>query len=463
MPWGGDGVVPMERRKAEGRQVSGLHSRCPWLTGEQLFEEIQERIMTSREKVNRALAHHSGPVPLDFGATAVTGMHVSIVAGLREYYGLEPRPVKVSDPYQMLGLIEDDLAEVLGIDTIGVPTRMTMFGFPNEDWKEFTTPWGQRVLVAGQFEVKPATDGGLWIYPQGDTEAPPSGHMPAGGYFFDALIRQEGEVDEENLNPEDNCEEFGLLTEADCRYYEQAIAAASRSQRAVVAALGGLAFGDIAMVPAPGLKHPRGVRDIASWYMATVANPEFIKAVFDYQLRIALRNLETFRQIAGDRIDVLFICGTDFGTQTSTFCSREAFAELYQPYYRAVNDWIHQHTGWKTFKHSCGAVANFMPDFIESGFDIINPVQCSARGMDPVMLKERYGDRLTFWGAGIDTQHVLPFGTPEEVRRQTLERCEIFGHGGGFVFNSIHNVQAQTPIANLVAMFEAFREYQAGV
>ena len=109
------------------------------------------------------------------------------------------------------------------------------------------------------------------------------------GYFFDALIRQEGELDEEHLNPEDNCEEFGLLTEADCRYYEEAITAAFRTQRAVVATLGGLAFGDIAMVPAPGLKHPRGVRDVASWYMATVANPDFIKAVFEHQLRIALR------------------------------------------------------------------------------------------------------------------------------------------------------------------------------
>jgi uroporphyrinogen-III decarboxylase len=120
-----------------------------------------------------------------------------------------------------------------------------------------------------------------------------------------------------------------------------------------------------------------------------------------------------------------------------------------------VNDWMHRNTKWKTFKHSCGAVEPFVESFIECGFDILNPVQCSAAGMDAERLKARYGDRMVFWGGGVDTQKVLPFGTPEDVRRQVTERCRIFSRNGGFVFDAIHNVQAGTPVENIAAMMEA--------
>jgi uroporphyrinogen-III decarboxylase len=123
-----------------------------------------------------------------------------------------------------------------------------------------------------------------------------------------------------------------------------------------------------------------------------------------------------------------------------------------------VNDWVHGHTRWKTFIHSCGSVVALLADIIEAGFDILNPVQCSAAGMDPRTLKERFGDRITFWGGGVDTQRTLPFGTPEAIRREVQERMEIFGHGGGFVFNTVHNVQATTPTENLLALYEAVQE-----
>jgi len=135
---------------------------------------------------------------------------------------------------------------------------------------------------------------------------------------------------------------------------------------------------------------------------------------------------------------------------------------LYFPYYQRVNEWIHSHTQWKTFKHSCGAVAKFLPSFIEAGFDILNPVQCSAVGMEPEQLKANFGDRIVFWGGGVDTQRLLPFGSPAEVREQVLRRCEVFAPGGGFVFNTIHNVQAGTPVANIVAMLDAVHEFNGG-
>ena len=193
--------------------------------------------------------------------------------------------------------------------------------------------------------------------------------------------------------------------------------------------------------------------------MATATAPEYVKYIFEKQTDIAIANLERLKERVGNKIDVMYICGTDFGTQISTFCSAETFRNLYLPYYKKINGWIHENTGWKTFKHSCGAIEPFIPLFIEAGFDVLNPVQCSARGMDPVLLKEKYGKDIVFWGGGVDTQKILPFGTPEQIKEQVKERCEIFGKDGGYVFNAIHNIQANTPVENLVALFDAFKAH----
>jgi hypothetical protein len=227
----------------------------------------------------------------------------------------------------------------------------------------------------------------------------------------------------------------------------------------MITVLGGMAFGDIALVPAPNLVHPRGIRDIAEWYMSLAGRPDYIRAVFSRQCEIALGNLERIHGRIGDSVDVVMLCGTDFGTQRGAFCSVQTFRDLWFPHYKRINDWIHEHTAWKTFKHSCGSVERFVPSFIECGFDILNPVQCSAANMEPEKLKAKYGDDIVFWGGGVDTQKTLPFGTPEEVRRQVLERLEIFSCGGGYVFNTIHNVQARTPVENIVAMLDAVREF----
>ncbi|MBI24294.1 MAG: methyltransferase [Roseibacillus sp.] len=395
---------------------------------------------------------------MDFGSTAVTGIHVSSVELLRDHYGLEKRPVRVCEPYQMLGEVEEDLADAMGIDTVSVVPHKTLFGFPNENYKEFQTPWGQVVLVSEHFNTRVEPNGDVFIFPEGDMTAPASGQMPSNGFFFDTIVRQPV-IDEDKLDPEDNLEEFGLISDEDLDHYRNELDRLEGTDRAIVATLGGMAFGDIALVPAPFLKHPKGIRDIAEWYISTAARQDYIHEVFSRQCDYAVQNLEKLNKVLGDRIDVVFLCGTDFGTQVSTFCSPQTFSDLWAPYYRQVNDWIHRNTSWKTFKHSCGAVESFMEHFIEVGFDIINPVQCSASGMDPRVLKEKYGDRLVFWGGGVDTQKTMPFGTPEEVRREVLERCEIFAPNGGFVFDSIHNLQALSPVENMVAMIDAVREF----
>jgi hypothetical protein len=411
-----------------------------------------------RRRVLDALAHRTPDrVPIDFGSTSVTGIHVECVAALREHYGLERRPVKIHEPFQMLGLVEEDLLDAMGVDTVGVFPRKTMFGFPAENWKEWSYR-GLDVLVPERFVVREEADGALLIFPEGDKTAPPSGRMPSGSTFFDAIVRQPP-IDEERLDPEENCEEFSLVGEEDLAYIRRSVGEARATGRAVVASFGGTGFGDIALVPAPWLKHPKGIRDVAEWYMATSARPEYIHRIFERQCEVGIENLRRIHAEIGDSIDAVFICGTDFGTQTSAFCSVRTFREMWLPYYRRVNDWVHANTGWRCFKHSCGSVERFYESFLEGGFDIVNPVQCSAAGMDPERLKAVYGSRLVFWGGGVNTQETLPFGTPAAVREEVLRRCEIFAPGGGFVFNTIHNIQAGTPIANIVAMVDAVREF----
>jgi hypothetical protein len=415
--------------------------------------------MTSRERVVSALSHHCPDrVPLDFGSTGVTGIHVSCVAALRDWFGLEKRLVKVHEPYQMLGLMEDDLQQAMGLDVEGVFPRKTMFGFPNRDWKPWRMPDGLEVLVSAEFQVTTAANGDILIHPEGDRSAPASGRMPNDGYFFDSIIRQ-GPIDDNHLDAEDNLEEFQPIEEDDVEHFRREVARAAATGRAVMANFGGTAFGDIALVPGPFLKHPRGIRDVTEWYMSTSRRRPYIHQIFDRQCEVAIANLQRIHRAVGDQVDAVFLCGTDFGTQTSTFCSTATFRDLYFPYYKRLNDWIHRHTAWKCFKHSCGSVERFIPSFIEAGFDILNPVQCSAVGMSAEHLKADFGDNLTFWGGGVDTQQVLPFGTADEVRRQVLERCEVFARHGGFVFNTIHNVQARTPVANIAAMLDAVREF----
>jgi hypothetical protein len=422
--------------------------------------------MNARERVLAALNYQEPDrVPLDLGGSATSGMHVSSVYLLRQALRLDPpgMPVKVTEPYQMLGEIKPDLMEALGVDVVPLPAPRTLFGFRNENWRPWTFFDGTPVLVPEGFNTRPEANGEILMYPEGDRSAPPSARMPSGGFYFDSIIRQPP-IDESRLDPADNLEEFGPISEEDLAYFAaEAQRLHNETGQAILANFGGTAFGDIALVPAPWLKHPRGIRDVAEWYMSTISRRDYVWKVFEKQCEYGLANLEKIHGVVGDRVHAVFVTGTDFGAQQSSFISPKAYRQLYQPFHKEVNQWIHKNTSWKSFIHSCGSVINLIPDFIEAGFDILNPVQTSAAGMEPEILKAHFGmeegKRIVFWGGGIDTQQTLPFGSPADVRAEVNERICTFGPGGGFVFNGIHNIQARTPVENLVALFEAVKEY----
>jgi len=416
--------------------------------------------MTSSSKQNfKATINHKQPdrVVVDFGSSPVTGIHAVIVEKLRDYYGLEKRPVKIIEPYQMLGELDNDLIREMGIDVIGLGGENNMFGIPNKDWKLHKTFWGQEVLFPGEFNYTFNSNGDILIHPEGDTSVAPSAMMPKTGYFFDALDRQ-GPIDDSTLKVEDNLEEFSRVTERDLKYWEEQVKSVENSGKGVLANLGGTALGDIALVPAVQLKNPKGIRGVTEWYISTLMREDFVREIYDRETDIAVENLRDLSKVIGNRIDVVYICGADMGTQNSTFCSPETFKRVWVPYYKKVNDWIHENTGWKTFKHSCGAIEPLMDLFIEAGFDIINPVQINAERMDAVELKKKYGDRIIFWGGGVDTQGVFAFGTPQQVKEQVKRQCSILNENGGFVFNTVHNIQANVPFGNVIAMLEALKE-----
>ncbi len=414
--------------------------------------------MSSRQRVQAALRHEEPDyVPLDLGGSPVTGMHVSSVYLLRQALGLDPpgTPVRVVEPYQMLGEIDARLIQALGVDVVPLGRRKNMFGFENKDWKPWQLWDGTPVLVPGDFNTEPEPNGDLLMYPEGDRSAPPSGRMPKNGFYFDAIVRQDP-IDDASFNPEDNLEEFAPIQDDELQWLASEADRLRRdTDKAILANFGGTAFGDIALVPAPFLKHPKGIRDVAEWYMSTASRFDYVYAVFERQCEIGIRNLQRIHEAVGDRVDAVFVTGTDFGQQQGPFISPASYRRLYKPFHRRVNDWIHEHTPWKTFIHSCGSVVAFLDDFVEAGFDILNPVQCSAVGMDPATLKQKYGANLTFWGGGVDTQKTLPFGSPDEVRWEVRERIRVFSAGGGFVFNTVHNVQAGVPVSNLLALYEA--------
>jgi hypothetical protein len=419
--------------------------------------------MKSRERIRTTLSHiQPDKLAVDFGSSPITGIHVSVVYKLRQHYGLDKpdTPVKVIEPFQMLGEVADDLKEIIGIDVALLEGKGTFFGYDKENWKEWKLNNGTPVLVPGLFNTDRNEDGSLYQYAKGDKSFPPSSKMPAKGFFFDSIIRQK-KIEEDKLNPKDNLEEFSLFSGEDLDYLKmEAERLYNNTQYAIMGLVGSSGFGDIAFVPGPMLENPKGIRDVEEWYISTFTRKEYVKKIFEGQFEIALENYRRVNKVAGEMIDVVYISGTDFGMQQGLFMSKDAYKELYKPYHRKVNDWIHQNTSWKTFIHSCGSVYELIPDFIEAGFDALNPVQISAKDMDPARLKREFGKQITFWGGGVDTQKILPFGTPEEVKKQVKKIIEIFNPGGGFVFNTVHNIQANVPIENILAMIEVIQEYR---
>ena len=397
--------------------------------------------MTSRERVLSAVDHQEPDrVPIDLGGTIMSGIMAVALHELRKYLKLEQKPVKVYEVFQMLGEVEMDLVEAFGIDILPVEPLVQFFGLRREKYKPWKLMDGTGVLVPGQFEVEVDSSGSWILHEEGDPGQAVAARMPEGGYYFDMISDSGGpvftppplnEVEKENLI---SAEELDFMTARAERLRKET------DKALVLGAWGCLGLPDVGTIP--------------DFLCLLALEKEYVRNLFEIRTAVALQNLEKLKSWLGDSIDIIGLDGTDYGTQRNELFSPELFEELYFPFFTIQNRWVHENTNWKTWQHTCGSVTRIIPLLIESGLDILNPVQTSAAGMDPGRLKETFGKDICFWGGGIDTQKVLPFSPVEDVRKQVKERIGIFGPGGGFIFNPIHNVQYGTPPANIAAAFE---------
>jgi uroporphyrinogen decarboxylase len=394
--------------------------------------------MNSRERVVAAINHlRPDRLPIDLGGTRQSGIAASTYHRLKQHLGIAT-PTRVFDVYQMLAEVERPVLERFGADVIGLYRPAVAFGIKNDRYKPWRLFDGTPVEVPVGFEPDEEANGDLVLQRDGA----PIARMPKDGFYFDRLEKYPGalHVDVDSYTPP-------LLTDEECEHYGRAAEALfQNTDFAIVAPMG----------PPFELFYGLGTGDFSAWMVTLASEPEYVRALLGKLTDAWLENLRRFAAAVGERVQVLQVCD-DFGTQEAPFLSPKMFRERIMPHYKRGFDWIHQHTQMKILLHSDGAIYPLVDLLIEMGVDVLNPVQTTAKGMDGAKLKSQFGDRLAFWGGSCDCQKTLPFGTPDEVAAEVRQNVGTFAPGGGYVFASVHNLQAGVPPENVVAMFDAAR------
>lgn len=393
--------------------------------------------MTSRERVLATIQlQEPDRVPIDLGGSPATGIEPGLYARLRRRLGIDGGPPRVYDIWQLLTWVERPVAEALDVDVLAVPRLTQPFETRIDRWRPWRLDDGTEVDIPADFTPVHEADGSLGYYLRGELVAKKSPDSP----YFDRMIEFK------TYDPLPPVETLLMWV-----FRDDELEWVRRWAHTLRAETDKALFGD------PGLLLGRW-SGYQEWLLTVAADPDYVRAFYERKVENILTNLQLYAQAVGDNLDVVWF-GEDFGTQKGMMISPQVFKDLVAPYYRRVWAWVHAHTLWKVFFHSCGGIYPIIDTLIDSGVDVLNPVQVTAAGMDAARLKREFGDRVCFWGGGIDTQTALPFGTPDEVRRQVRERIHTLAPGGGFVFATVHNVQADVPVDNVLAMLEAVREF----
>ncbi|MDY0356952.1 MAG: uroporphyrinogen decarboxylase family protein [Sedimentisphaerales bacterium] len=378
--------------------------------------------MTSRQRVLTALDHKQPDrVPIDLGGFQ-TGIHKKAYIDLLNHLGIED-DVAIMDPVQQLAKPCEAVLERFHVDI-----RYVFAHGPDsfQGGIERNTRDGRLWHdLVDEFGV-------VWSMPDDQPLYMDISHHPLADATIDDL------ADYPFPKGDDPTRFTGLRDEA-LRWREQ-------TPYAISTGIGGVVYETCWYM-----------RGLERWYMDTVENPDFCETLLDRTLAFWMGYYSEFMKEIGDLVDVVMI-GDDIGGQTGPLFSPDFYRRVVKPRQKTLVQHIKSLTNARIWYHTCGSVVPLIGDLIDNGIDILNPVQVSAANMDPRDLKQRYGDRLTFWGGGIDTQHVLGFGTPEDVRKDVRKNVAALKPGGGYVFNSVHNIQAGVPPENIVAMFDAAYE-----
>ena len=408
--------------------------------------------MTSRERVEHAVNFRQPDrVPIDLGGLKASGIAAIAYDGLKRQLGVRS-PTRILDPRFMIADVEDTIRKRFHIDTL--PFDTSTLGFlsrPDHDWVPRRLFDGTDVLFPPETRIA-ETENGEWVLcnPDGSTT---SFRMPKDGYYFDDLSFNRGDgIDPSQFRP------VTTVPEESLEYYaRQARHLHDHTDYALLGWGYGVCFLGMSLITDRRSNVTLGMPN--EWLMMLMTEKETCHAMMHRSVEASIQCLKLVHQAVGDRCFAWGIAADDSGTQRGEFIRPDLWAEMIKPHYRDLCDWIHRNTNWKTFFHSCGSVYHLIPHFIEAGIDILNPVQTSADNMEPERLKREFGKQIVFWGGGCDTQHVLNHATPEEILEHVKSRMQIFKSGGGYVFNQVHNIQANVPPENIRAMLDAAYEF----
>ncbi|MGA9363563.1 MAG: uroporphyrinogen decarboxylase family protein [Bacteroidota bacterium] len=396
--------------------------------------------MTSRERVLTTLQHKEPDrVPIDFGGMRSTGIMAIAYNRLKKHLGLKGGETRVYDPGQQLAEPEQEILDLFEVDVVDLNNS---FGMRPQEWKDWILPDGS----PGKMPVTsyPVWENGEWVLKDGGrTRA----HMPDGCLYFENCNQILERVETTAAMRKIRWKTY--FTDEELReFQEKAKFLCENTDYAIMGGFGGNV-----------LECGQEVRGWDNFMVDLVSNRSFAEDLMDELVEMHLANLKGFLQAVGDYIQIIQM-GDDMGTQEASQISLGMYRELVKPRHRKIYQYVKEHSRLYVFLHSCGSIYNLIPDLIDVGVDILNPVQTSAAEMDPVRLKKEFGRKLTFWGGGCDTQSVLPYATPEEIETHVKERIGILAPGGGFVFTQVHNVQSNVPPENTIAMFNAVKKYR---
>ena len=394
-----------------------------------------QKPITSRERVLQTLRHEEPDrIPIDLGGMASTGIMAIAYARLKKHLGITSGEVRVFDIGQQLAEVEPEVLSRFGVDVISLGNSL---GEAPELWKPWKLPNGVDCKIPIDIDLRPDEEKGGWVIWENGV---PMQRMAASSlYFLEVTHPLAGLSTPEELQyvprPVISDEELFFLE-------MRAKALFENTDLAIIANFGGNI-----------LETGNSLRGFSCFMMDLAKGGAFVEDLIGGIVETQLKNLSLFLQAVGNYVQIIQF-GDDLGMQDRLIMSRNMYQKYFFSGHQKLFQHVHQNSNCAVFLHSCGSIRPVIPDLILAGVDILNPVQTSAKNMDPKQLKEEFGKQITFWGGGCDTQHVLPFGTPDEISHHVQDQIEIFAPGGGFVFNQIHNIQANIPPENVVAMFD---------
>ena len=407
--------------------------------------------MNSRERVQAAINFKQPDrTPIDLGGIRASGINAILYDRLKKKLGIQT-PTKVHGAMEILAEVEPEILERFHVDVVPVDATLCL-------WDEMEYSKGVKHQLYGGADVWFPPETNITLEADGshlmrDAKGVAFACMPKKGFYFDFIESSmaAGTIDPAKFNPSPKVDEKVL--EAFSRrtkfLYES-------TDKSLLGWGSGISFMGLSFLLSDNITQGH----LDEWLVTLMTEKDMANDMMGRSVDAAIERTKLFYQAAGDRIDVWGVASDDAGTQRAGLIGGDLFAEMIAPHYRRLCDWVHTHTRWKTFLHSCGSIHDYIEPWIGAGIDIINPVQISAANMEPERLMREFGGRVVFWGGGCDTQKVLPLGTPEEVRAHVRENLRIFtGRPGGYVFNQVHNIQPNVPMDNVLALFEAGWEY----